>query len=75
MATFSSAASPSPTPCTRPIVTHFRTYKIDLEREADSYCETMTALPAMQEWTAAAKNEPMIIDQSWLAKTEARGEG
>jgi hypothetical protein len=23
----------------------------------------MTALPAMQEWAAAAKNEPMIIDQ------------
>ena len=46
-----------------PVVTRFRTYKIDLEREADAYCEAMTALPAMQEWATAAKNEPMIIDQ------------
>jgi len=46
-----------------PVVTRFHTYKIDLEREAEAYCETMTALPAMQEWAAAAKNEPMVIDQ------------
>ena len=45
-----------------PVVTRFRTYKIDLEREAQTYCETITALPAMQEWVAAARNEPMIID-------------
>jgi len=46
-----------------PVVTRFRTYKIDLEREADAYCETVMALPAMQEWAAAARNEPMIIDE------------
>jgi glutathione S-transferase len=46
-----------------PVVTRFRTYKIDLEREADAYCEAITALPAMQEWAAAARNEPMVIDQ------------
>ena len=46
-----------------PVVTRFRTYKFDLEREADAYCEAIMALPAMQEWTAAAKNEPMVIDQ------------
>jgi glutathione S-transferase len=45
-----------------PVVTRFRTYKIELEREADAYCETIMALPAMQEWVAAARNEPMIID-------------
>ena len=45
-----------------PLVTRFRTYKIDLEREAQAYCETILALPAMQEWVAAARNEPMIID-------------
>jgi glutathione S-transferase len=44
-------------------VTRFRTYKIELEREAEAYCETMVALPAMQEWVAAARNEPMIIDR------------
>jgi glutathione S-transferase len=46
-----------------PVVTRFRTYKIDLEREADAYCEAIMALPAMQEWIAAARNEPMIIEQ------------
>jgi glutathione S-transferase len=46
-----------------PVVSRFRTYKIELEREADAYCETMIAMPAMQEWIAAAKNEPMIVEQ------------
>jgi glutathione S-transferase len=46
-----------------PVVTRFRTYKVDLEREADAYCDAVMALPAMQEWAAAARNEPMIIDQ------------
>jgi glutathione S-transferase len=45
-----------------PVVTRFRTYKIELEREAETYCEAMTALPAMREWRAAAGNEPMVID-------------
>ncbi|HUI34645.1 MAG TPA: glutathione S-transferase C-terminal domain-containing protein, partial [Stellaceae bacterium] len=46
-----------------PVVTRFRTYKIALEREAEAYCVTIMAMPAMQEWAAAAKNEPMVIDQ------------
>ena len=33
------------------------------EREADAYCDAIMALPAMQEWAAAARNEPMVIDQ------------
>ena len=45
-----------------PVVTRFRTYKFDLEREADSYCDVIMAMPAMQEWAAAARNEPMVID-------------
>jgi glutathione S-transferase len=45
-----------------PVVTRFRTYRIDLEREADAYCDRVMALPAMQEWVAAAKNEPMIVE-------------
>jgi len=45
-----------------PVVTRFRTYKIDLGREAEAYCDTIMALPAMQEWIAAAKNEPMIVE-------------
>jgi len=45
-----------------PVVTRFRTYRIDLEREAEEYCDTIMAMPAMQEWIAAAKNEPMIVE-------------
>ena len=45
-----------------PVVTRFRTYKIDLERAADAYCDSVMALPVMQEWVAAAKNEPMIVE-------------
>jgi glutathione S-transferase len=46
-----------------PVATRFRTYRIDLEREADAYCDTIMTLPAMQEWIAAARNEPMIVEQ------------
>jgi glutathione S-transferase len=45
-----------------PVVTRFRTYKIDLEPGAEAYCDAVMALPAMQEWIAAAKNEPMIVE-------------
>ena len=46
-----------------PVVTRFRTYKIELEREIDAYCETIMTMPAMQEWIAAARNEPMVVDR------------
>jgi glutathione S-transferase len=46
-----------------PVATRFRTYKTDLEREADAYCSTIIAMPAMQEWLTAARNEPMIVEQ------------
>ena len=57
-----SAISRLPTQCSRLWYTRFRTYKIELERDADSYCETTMAMPAMQEWVAAASNEPMIVE-------------
>lgn len=46
-----------------PVVTRFRTYQFALDREADAYCDAVTALPAMREWAEAAKNEPMVIKQ------------
>ena len=46
-----------------PVVTRFRTYRLELEREADAYCEKIMSLPAMQEWIAAARNEPMVVEQ------------
>lgn len=45
-----------------PVVTRFRTYKIDLEREAEIYCAAVTGMPEMQEWVTAARNEPMIVE-------------
>ena len=45
-----------------PVVSRFRTYKIALEEEAQRYAEAIWALPALQEWLAAARNEPMIIE-------------
>jgi glutathione S-transferase len=45
-----------------PVVSRFRTYKIELEEEAQAYTDAVWALPALQEWLTAAKNEPMIIE-------------
>jgi glutathione S-transferase len=46
-----------------PVVTRFRTYRVELERDAETYCDAIMGLPAMQEWVAAARNEPMIVEQ------------
>ncbi|MBM3565053.1 MAG: glutathione S-transferase family protein [Alphaproteobacteria bacterium] len=43
-----------------PVVTRFRTYQVPLPAAAKDYCDAVWALPAMQEWTAAAKSEPRI---------------
>ncbi len=45
-----------------PVVTRFRTYKVELERDAEIYCDTIMAMPAMQEWVVASRNEPMIVE-------------
>jgi glutathione S-transferase len=46
-----------------PVVTRFRTYAIELGQEAQAYIETMTALPAFQEWTRAALAETLRIEK------------
>ena len=46
-----------------PVATRFRTYKVELEREAETYCDTIMTMPEMQEWIAAARNEPMVLEQ------------
>ncbi len=40
-----------------PVVTRFRTYGIALPEVVDAYCTRMMALPAMQDWLAAAQEE------------------
>lgn len=46
-----------------PVVTRFVTYGVPLDETCRTYCETMLALPALQEWTAAALAEPEEIDE------------
>jgi glutathione S-transferase len=46
-----------------PVVSRFRTYKIGLEDETQRYADALWALPMMQEWAVAARNEPMIIEK------------
>jgi glutathione S-transferase len=46
-----------------PVVSRFRTFKLPLEGEIEAYARAVTAWPAYQEWLAAARNEPMIIEQ------------
>lgn len=38
-----------------PVVTRFRTYGVKLDKTCEAYAEAVMALPAMQEWIAAAK--------------------
>jgi glutathione S-transferase len=47
-----------------PVVSRFRTYKVELEAQAQAYADAVWALPALQEWLTAAKNEPMIIESA-----------
>lgn len=47
-----------------PVASRFLTYHVDLDRDARDYVELIWALPALQTWLAAAKNEPMIIDDA-----------
>ena len=46
-----------------PVASRFRTYKIELEREAAAYCDAIMAMPEMQEWITASRNEPMVVEQ------------
>jgi len=43
-----------------PVVWRFRSYVVDLPPSARAYADTMEALPAMQEWLAAALAEPAV---------------
>lgn len=47
-----------------PVVSRFRTYKVELDAEAQAYCDAVWAFPPMQEWAAAAKNEPWVMEDS-----------
>jgi glutathione S-transferase len=46
-----------------PVVHRFLTYAIEIVPEAKAYMETMTALPAFQEWTRAGLAETLVIER------------
>ena len=46
-----------------PVVTRFLTYDVKLSKPCILYCQTIMAMPEMQEWIAAAKLEPADIEE------------
>ncbi len=46
-----------------PVATRFLTYDVSLPAVCAAYCETIMAMPQMQEWVAAAKLEPDDIEE------------
>jgi len=46
-----------------PVVHRFRTYAIEVARQAQNYMDTMMALPAFAEWTQAGVAETLIIEK------------
>ncbi len=41
-----------------PVATRFLTYHVKLDKTSILYCQTIMQMPEMQEWVAAAKQEP-----------------
>ena len=46
-----------------PVATRFLTYDVKLNKACIGYCQTIMAMPEMQEWIAAAKLEPDDIEE------------
>lgn len=46
-----------------PVCSRFTTYDVKLDAPTRAYCKTMLALPAMQEWSTAALEEPEEMEE------------
>ncbi|MGS0742856.1 glutathione S-transferase family protein [Glaciimonas sp. GG7] len=46
-----------------PVVTRFLTYDVKLDPLCSAYCARIMAMPELQEWIAAAKEEPDDIEE------------
>ena len=46
-----------------PVATRFLTYDVKLSKPCIVYCQTVMAMPEMQEWVAAARSEPDDIEE------------
>ncbi|HEY9647756.1 MAG TPA: glutathione S-transferase family protein [Chroococcidiopsis sp.] len=49
-----------------PVVSRFVTYGVTLDPVSQAYADAIWALPAMQDWLAAAEAEPAVIENSKL---------
>ncbi len=47
-----------------PVVTRFVTYGVPLDEVCSKYVTAVTGWPAMQDWTAAAKAEPWVVNDA-----------
>lgn len=50
-----------------PVVLHFRTYGVKLDFTSQTYSDAILALPAIQEWIAAAQRESETIPEFELS--------
>jgi len=46
-----------------PVCTRFVTYDVKLDSACTGYCRTIMAMPLMQEWIAAAQEEPDEVEE------------
>ena len=46
-----------------PVITRFVTYDVKLDRRGSAYGKEIMVMPEMQEWIAAARDEPEEIDE------------
>ena len=46
-----------------PVVTRFLTYAVPLDALCAAYAKTIMAMPLMQEWIEAAKQEPDEVEE------------
>lgn len=46
-----------------PVCARFVTYDVKLDPDCEGYCRTIMAMPFMQDWIAAAKQEPDEVEE------------
>ena len=46
-----------------PVCSRFVTYDVKLDKASAAYCQTIMAMPLMQEWIEAAKLEPDEVEE------------
>ena len=54
-----------------PVVLRFRTYEVEIDARLREYCAAMLALPALEAWMAAAREEPWTIEASEYPRVRA----